>query len=67
MVTKSLKNKAAKKGYRLQVSQHAPEGYKGAYSLQCFTDVAGKENRDFDLGDTEAEARKNLNLVVKNL
>lgn len=68
MIHPATKKSATQKGYNLQLSQHAPNGYHGAYSLQCFAlPGSGKGDRDFNLGDTEEEARKNIKLIVKNL
>jgi hypothetical protein len=64
MATKAA---AARRGYDVQVSQHAPEGYNGAYSAQFFTRVPDKHDRDFDLGSTEKEARENLQGIVRKL
>ena len=65
-IAKAIKDKAKAKGYRLQVSQHSPEGYEGAYSLECFGED-GKPDRCFGDWATWAAARRDIADIVEAL
>ena len=56
IVNPATRRACEKIGYRLQVNQHAPEGYEGAYTLDCFSET--HEMHSFDLGSKAARARE---------
>ena len=58
-------NAANRRGYRLQINCHAPDGYDGAYSLSCFSDK--KADRHFSLSNRYAAARADIQHIVQLL
>ena len=59
---------AEKRGYRLQLSQHKPDGLEGAWSLQCFAlPESGKEDKDFSLYRFRHENITAIKIIVSEL
>ena len=57
---------ASRKGYRLQVNQHAPVGYNNAYSVDIYNGY-DEHVSEYYIGRTPTEARESLSQIVRGL
>lgn len=67
IATKSITKLAAECGYVIQVNQHAPDGYDGAFSADVLSADSGHVAVSRRIGNTRQSAQRRLRKLVLNL
>ena len=67
MITKMQKQSAEQIGYKLQLNQHAPNGYKDAYSIDCFPTRKNLEFRSFCMPDHDSDLPAAIDRIIVRL